>query len=72
MTISTMSELFVHGLQDVYYAENQIAKALQEIMTQVTEPALFDLLEHHVEETREQIARLETDIQKTGAGRHKV
>src|SRR5258705_2874910 len=66
MTISTMSELFVHGLQDVYYAENQIAKAAQEIMTQVTEPAMFDLLEHHVEEAREQIARLEQIFKRLG------
>ena len=48
MTISTMNELFVHGLQDVYYAENQILKELQEVMTQIAEPALGDLIEHHV------------------------
>ena len=66
MTISTMNDLFIHGLQDVYYAESQTAKALQEMMTQVTEPALFDLLEHHVEETREQIARLEQIFKKLG------
>jgi ferritin-like metal-binding protein YciE len=65
VTISTMNELFVHGLQDVYYAENQLLKELQEVMTQIAEPALGDLLEHHVGETREQIARL-ANIQKTG------
>ena len=66
MTISTMNDLFIHGLQDVYYAESQTAKALQEMMAQVTEPALFDLLEHHVEETREQITRLEQIFKKLG------
>jgi len=66
VTISTMNDLFIHGLQDVYYAESQTAKALQEMMTQVTEPALFDLLEHHVEETREQIVRLEQIFKKLG------
>ena len=66
MTISTMNDLFIHGLQDVYYAESQTAKALQEMMAQVTEPALFDLLEHHVEETREQIVRLEQIFKKLG------
>lgn len=66
MTISTMSELFVHGLQDVYYVENQVLKALQEVMPQIAEPALVDLLEHHVDETREQIVRLEQIFKRLG------
>jgi len=66
VTISTMNELFVHGLQDVYYAENQILKELQEVMTQIAEPALGDLLEHHVGETREQISRLEQIFKRLG------
>ena len=61
-----MNDLFIHGLQDVYYAESQTAKALQEMMAQATEPVLFDLLEHHVEETREQITRLEQIFKKLG------
>src|SRR6478736_8875377 len=61
-----MNELFVHGLQDVYYAENQILKGHQEVMTQIAEPALGDLLEHHVGETREQIARLEQIFKRLG------
>ena len=66
MTISTMSELFIHGLQDVYYAENQVLKAVQEVMPQIAEPALVDLLEHHVDETREQIVRLEQIFKRLG------
>jgi ferritin-like metal-binding protein YciE len=59
MTIQSMNDLFLHGLQDVYYAENQIAKTLSEMMDQPIEAALFDNLEHHLEETQEQIKRLE-------------
>ena len=66
MAINTMDDLFVHALQDVYYAENQIAKTLPEMMEKATEPALFDHLEHHLEETREQIKRLEQIFRALG------
>ncbi len=66
MTISTMNELFAHGLQDVYYAENQILKELQEVMTQIAEPALGDLLEHHVGENPRANRTPRANIQKTG------
>jgi ferritin-like metal-binding protein YciE len=66
MAINSMDDLFIHALQDVYYAENQIAKALPEMMGKVTEPALFDHLEHHLDETREHIKRLEQIFQALG------
>jgi ferritin-like metal-binding protein YciE len=59
MTIHSMNDLFLHGLQDIYFAENQIAKTLSEMMNQATDRALFDNFEHHLEDTREQIKRLE-------------
>lgn len=30
--IKTMDDLFVHTLQDIYYAENQITKALPQMI----------------------------------------
>lgn len=66
MTIKSMDELFLHGLQDIYYAENQIAKALREMMNQRIDAALFDNLEHHLEETQEQIKRLEQIFRALG------
>ena len=30
--IKTMNDLFVHALRDIYYAENQILKALPEMI----------------------------------------
>src|SRR3954453_1861955 len=66
MGINSMDDLFIHALQDVYYAENQIAKALPEIMEKVTEPALFDHLEHNLGEPREHIKRLEQTFQALG------
>ena len=48
-----MSELFLHGLQDIYYAETQTTKALSEMMGQRIDAPLFDNLEHHLEDTQE-------------------
>src|SRR5215208_4356730 len=66
MAIQSMNELFLHGLQDIYYAENQITKTLKEMMNQRIDAALFDNLEHHLEETQEQIKRLEQIFRALG------
>ena len=66
MAINTMDDLFIHGLQDIYYAENQIAKTLSEMMEASTEPVLFDNLEHHLEDTHEQIKRLDQIFRALG------
>jgi len=66
MTIQSMNDLFLHGLQDVYYAENQIAKTLSEMMDRATDPALVDNLEHHLEDTHEQIKRLDQIFRAMG------
>ena len=66
MTIQSMNELFHHGLQDIYYAENQIAKSLSEMMDQATDAALVDNFEHHLEDAHEQIKRLDTMFRAMG------
>jgi len=66
MTIQSMNELFLHGLQDIYYAESQVAKALSEMMNERIDSALFDNLEHHAEETQEQIKRIEQIFRALG------
>jgi ferritin-like metal-binding protein YciE len=66
MTIQSMNELFHHELQDIYYAENQIAKSLSEMMDQATDAALVDNFEHHLEDTHEQIKRLEQVFRALG------
>ena len=35
--IHTMDDLFLHTLQDIYYAENQIVKALPEMIEKATD-----------------------------------
>src|SRR3954451_21415436 len=66
MVISTMDDLFIHGLQDVYYAENQIAKTLPEMMEKSSDPMLREGFKLHLEETQEQIKRLDQVFQALG------
>jgi ferritin-like metal-binding protein YciE len=57
--IKTMEELFLHVLQDVYYAENQIVKALPDMIEKATNRDLTTAFKSHLEETEKQISRLE-------------
>jgi ferritin-like metal-binding protein YciE len=57
--IKTLEDLFEHGLQDIYYAENQILKALPKLIDAATDPQLKKGLKDHLAETEEQVARLE-------------
>jgi ferritin-like metal-binding protein YciE len=64
--IQTMDDLLLHGLQDIYYAENQIVKALPGMIDKATNCELSKGLTDHLEETRNQIARLDQVFQKLG------
>ena len=64
--IKTLDDLFVHTLQDIYYAENQITKALPTMISKATDPQLKQGFETHLAETRNQIKRLEQVFQMHG------
>lgn len=64
--IKTLDDLFVHTLQDIYYAENQIAKNLPTMAEKATAPTLRQAFETHLEETRVHITRLETVFEMHG------
>jgi ferritin-like metal-binding protein YciE len=64
--IKTMEDVFVHGLQDIYYAERQITKALPKMIEKATNRDLSAGLKSHLEETNTQIERLEKVFQKLG------
>jgi ferritin-like metal-binding protein YciE len=57
--IKTLDDLFVHTLQDIYYAENQITKALPKMITKATDAQLQQGFQTHLSETENQIKRLE-------------
>jgi ferritin-like metal-binding protein YciE len=64
--IKTLDDLFVHTLQDIYYAENQITKALPTMIGKATDPQLKQGFETHLAETQNQIKRLEQVFQMHG------
>lgn len=62
MSITTLKELFIHDLSDVYSAERQITKALPKMARAATDPKLVDAFKTHLEETQGQIERLDQVI----------
>lgn len=65
--IKTMEDLLMHGLQDIYYAEQQITKALPTMIDQATNRDLAQGLKDHLAETNKQIERLDQVFKKLGA-----
>jgi ferritin-like metal-binding protein YciE len=65
--IQTMDDLFVHTLQDMYYAENQIVQALPEMIEKANDAALKQGFQSHLGETKTQIKRLEQVFKMHGA-----
>ena len=65
--IKTMNDLFVHQLQDIYYAEKQLVKALPKMAEKATDPQLKQGFLTHLQETKGQITRLEEVFRMHGA-----
>ena len=64
--IKTMDDLLLHGLKDIYYAENQIVNSLPKLIDKATNRDLSKGLKDHLEETKNQIARLDQVFEKLG------
>lgn len=64
--IKTLDDLFVHTLQDIYYAEQQITKALPKMIAKVTDPQLKQAFQTHLAETRNHVSRVEQVFQMHG------
>jgi ferritin-like metal-binding protein YciE len=59
MSVTTIEELFIDELKDLYSAENQITKSLPKLVKAATAPELRDAFESHLKETFGQIERLD-------------
>ena len=57
--IATLDDLFMHTLQDIYYAENQIVKNLPKMIEKASSPELKQAFERHLHETEHQVRRLD-------------
>ena len=59
MKVNSLQELYTEQLRDLYDAENQIIKALPEMIDAATSPDLKAALDEHLEITKTQATRLE-------------
>ncbi len=64
--IKTMDDLFLHVMQDIYYAENQIVKALPDMIKKATNRELTAAFKSHLAETEKQVKRLEQAFEMIG------
>ncbi len=64
--IKTMNDLFVHQLQDIYYAEKQLVKALSKMAEKATDQQLKQGFLTHLDETKTHVQRLEQVFQMHG------
>jgi ferritin-like metal-binding protein YciE len=59
MELNSLHDLYLIELKDLYDAENRIIKALPAMVEAAKSPQLRSALEEHLQETRNQVARLE-------------
>ena len=64
--IKTMEDLFLHQLEDIYYAEQQLTKAIPKMAYMATNSDLKNGLKDHLVDTNNQIERLNKVFAKLG------
>ena len=62
--MQTMKDLFLHSLQDIYYAEHQIEKALPDMVEKASDAELKKGFRTHLKQTKGQIRRLNQVFKK--------
>jgi ferritin-like metal-binding protein YciE len=62
--VHTMDDLFLHSLQDIYYAENRIEKSLPDMIEKASDRELKKGFQTHLKQTRGHIKRLEQAFKK--------
>jgi len=66
MSVTDIQGLFVHELQDIYYAEQKLIEALGELARESTRQDLQQAFTSHRKETQGQVQRLEQVFQIVG------
>jgi ferritin-like metal-binding protein YciE len=61
-----LRELFETELKDIYWAEKALTKALPKMIKKASDDDLIDSLKSHLEETKEQVVRLEKVFESIG------
>jgi len=65
--LTTIEELLIHSIKDLYSAETQLVKALPKMAKAATDPDLKAGFETHLEETQTHVQRLEQVAELLGA-----
>ncbi|WP_224334624.1 ferritin-like domain-containing protein [Haloprofundus halobius] len=66
MTTNSIDELFVEGLQELYYAEKRLVDALETLADQTTDDTASQAFAEHRDETTEHVERLERVFEQIG------
>lgn len=59
MPVSNLRELFIHDLEDIYYAENELLDALSQLADQTKDEDIAQAFRDHREETERHVQRLD-------------
>lgn len=68
MKIMTLADLYLDQLQDMHSSERQIIKALPKMAKAASHPELKGAFNNHLEETKEQLERLNRILNGLGEG----
>jgi ferritin-like metal-binding protein YciE len=64
--MKTLADAFEHTLQDIYYAEQQLTKAMPKLQEAANGKKLKDAIGDHLEETKTQVKTLEQVFKSLG------
>jgi ferritin-like metal-binding protein YciE len=67
MTVKTTRGLLIDELRDIFHGEKQLVKALPKMARAAKSTKLREAFEHHLEETKGQVERLEQVFEKLDA-----
>jgi ferritin-like metal-binding protein YciE len=65
-TMTSPEDLFVHELEDIYYAEKTLTKVLPKLAKEVADPEFTEALEKHLDETKQHVTNLEQVFEQIG------
>jgi ferritin-like metal-binding protein YciE len=66
MQTSQLEKLFENELKDIYWAEKALTKAIPKMIKNASSEDLIEALENHLEETQEQVTRVEQVFEVLG------
>lgn len=65
--LNSLQDLYIHELRDLYSAEKQLVNALPKMARAASSSELRDAFNHHLEQTRNHVERLDTIFSNMGA-----